>query len=85
MNEFEVYTHRDVLEVLPKARADRRKILQYLDLLSRSPYTPGDFKEKDATLREREVKVIGKYALSYWVDVPVKIVMVVSLVPADTP
>ena len=39
--------------------------------------------DKDASLRIRQVKIIGKYAITYWLDDPVKSVMVVAVHPAD--
>jgi hypothetical protein len=51
--------------------------------LRQQPHTPGDFTEKDASLRIREVKLIGDYAITYWVDSPVKTVMIADVRPAD--
>lgn len=84
MGEYEIYTHLEVLHALPRNRAQREKIFQFLDLLSRFPYTPRDFKEKDITLREHEVKIVGDFEINYWFDAPVKTVMIVSLRPADS-
>jgi hypothetical protein len=39
-------------------------IFKFFDLLSRAPNTPGDFKEKDITLREQEVKILGDFAVT---------------------
>jgi hypothetical protein len=43
----------------------------------------GRFSDKDASLRTRQVKLIGDYAITYWVDSPVKAVMVVDVRRAD--
>jgi hypothetical protein len=51
--------------------------------LRERPFTPGDFTDKDASLRIRQIKIIGDYALTYWLDDPVKIVMVVGVRLAD--
>jgi len=56
----------------------------FLTCSPRMPHTPGDFKEKDITLREHEVKVVGNFAVTYWFDAPVKIVMIVNLRPAGS-
>lgn len=47
------------------------------------PETRGDFTEKDASLRERQNKLVGDYAITFWLDAPVRTVMVVDIQPAD--
>ena len=51
--------------------------------LREHPETAGDFTDKDASLRERQIKVIGDHAVTYWLDEPVKTVMIVDVRPAD--
>ena len=51
--------------------------------LADNPHTPGDFTDRDESLRTRQVKIIGHYAITYWVDDPVKTVMGVGVRPAD--
>jgi len=51
--------------------------------LREHPDTPGDFVDKDVSLRERQIKIIGDYAITYWLDAPVHRVMVVDIHPAD--
>lgn len=41
------------------------------------------FTDKDASLRERQIKIIGDYAVTFWLDSPVHIIMVVDVRPAD--
>ena len=57
--------------------------MEFIYSLCDSPYTAGDFSDKEASLRMRQVKVIGDYAITYWVDSPVKAVMVVDVRRAD--
>ena len=71
--------HLGLLEQMPKSVAQRRRIMEFVYSLRDSPYTAGDFSDKDASLRMRQVKVIG----DYWVDSPVKAVMVVDVRRAD--
>ena len=75
--------HLGLLEQMPKSVARRRRIMEFIYSLRDSPYTAGDFSDKDASLRMRQVKVIGDYAITYWVDSPVKAVMVVDVRRAD--
>lgn len=83
MPGYEAYMHIGLLDAVPRAGAQRRKILDFIHLLREHPHTPGDFTDKDASLRERQIKVIGDYAITYWCDAPVKIVMIVDISPAD--
>ncbi len=43
----------------------------------------GDFTDKDPSLRERQIKIGGDYAITYWLDAPVRFLMVVDIRPAD--
>jgi hypothetical protein len=58
-------------------------IMKFIRSLAENPYTPGDFCDHDDTLRRRQIKIVGNYAVTYWMDDPVKAVMVVGVRPAD--
>lgn len=75
--------HLALLELMPKRGSQRRQIMKFIYSLREHPTTPGDYTDKDATLRERQVKVIGDYAVTYWLDAPVNIVMIVDVCRAD--
>lgn len=83
MAEYQVYAHLDAIEALPRDRPQRTKIFRFFELLAKAPNTPGDYVEKDKHLREQQVKLVGKYAVTYWFDPPVKTVMIVEIRPAD--
>lgn len=57
--------------------------MDFVYSLREHPDTPGDFTDRDASQRVRQIKIVGNYAVTYWVDVPVWIVMVVDVRPAD--
>jgi len=57
--------------------------MEFIRSLAGDPYKPGDFTDKDATLRLGQIKIVGQYAITYWVDAPVKAVMIVDIQPAD--
>ena len=57
--------------------------MDFIYSLRERPNTPGDFTDRDATLRERQIKVIGDYAITYWLDDPARTVMVVDVSLAD--
>jgi len=58
---YEVFVHSDLLQgVVPRAGLQRRLIFEFLESLKRYPDQPCDFLEKDATLRELQIKIVGK-------------------------
>lgn len=83
MPQYEVYLHIDLLETIPKSGVQRRKIMAFIRELRQHPRTRGDYTDKDASFRIREIKIVGDYAITYWLDDPVKAVMVVDVRPAD--
>ena len=83
MEAYAIFLHFDLLETVPARGEQRRLIMCFIRALARNPYTPGDFTDQDESLRTRQVKIIGRYAITYWVDDPVKAVMVVGVEPAD--
>ena len=57
--------------------------MRFIRSLAENPNTRGDFTDRDESLRTRQIKIIGHYAITYWLDDPVKSVMVVGVAPAD--
>ncbi len=83
MDSYAVYLHFDLLEIVPARGEQRKLIMRFVRSLAQNPDTPGDFADQDQSLRTRQIKIIGYYAITYWVDEPVKTVMVVGVQPAD--
>jgi hypothetical protein len=83
MRPHEVYMHFSLLESVPKSSDQRRRIMDFIYSLREHPETRGDFSDKDASLRERQIKIVGDYAVTFWLDAPVRTVMVVDVRPAD--
>ena len=83
MRPYEVYMHLDLLSAIPKSGIQRKKVMDFIRSLREFPGTPGNFTDKDSSLRERQIKVIGNYAVTYWLDAPVRSVMVVDISLAD--
>jgi mRNA-degrading endonuclease RelE of RelBE toxin-antitoxin system len=83
MASYEVYLHIDLLDAVPKSGTQRQRIMDFIYGLRERPRTEGDYTDQDASLRSRQIKIIGDYAITYWLDDPVKIVMVVDLRLAD--
>ena len=83
MDRYEVYLHIGLLDVVPKSGAQRKRIMDFIYSLRERPRTEGDYTDKNGSLRIRQIKIIGDYAITYWLDDPVKSVMVVDVRPAD--
>ena len=83
MRAYEVYLHLGLLDDVPKSGIQRKKIMDFIYRLREHPNTSEDFTDPDTSRRERQIKVIGDYAITYWLDDPVRIVMVVDIRPAD--
>ncbi len=64
MDRCSVYIHLELLEVVPTRGDQRRMIMQFIRSLAQAPDTPGDFTDRDNTLRTRQVKIIGQYAVT---------------------
>jgi hypothetical protein len=80
---YAVYLHFDLIEVVPKRGGQRENVMKFIRSLADDPSKPGDFTDKDKSLRTRQIEIVGDYAITYWPDHPVKTVMVVDIRPAD--
>ncbi len=83
MEAYQVYLNIGLLETVPKSGPQRANIMQFIYSLRERPRTEGDYTDKDASWRIRQIKVVGDYAITYWLDDPVKTVMVVDVRLAD--
>jgi hypothetical protein len=70
--------HVEVLAAVPKNGPGRRRIVDFIYSLAEEPLTVGDLTDHDVSGRTRQIKIIGDYAITYWVDHPVKSVRVVD-------
>jgi mRNA-degrading endonuclease RelE of RelBE toxin-antitoxin system len=83
MEPYRVFLHLDLLECIPSKGRQRDLVLDFVRLLAREPQTTGDYAHRDESQREQQVKIVGDYAVTYWVDDPVKTVMIVGARHAD--
>ena len=83
MEPYQVYLNVDLLEAVPKTGPQRQQIMKFIYSLRNNPRTEGDYSDKDASLQIRQIKIIGDYAITYWMDDAVKSVMVVDVRRAD--
>ena len=53
MGAYSVYLHLELLEVVPTRGEQRRLIMSFVRSLADNPHTPGDFTDRDESLRTR--------------------------------
>ena len=83
MDRYRVFLHIDLLDAVPKTGAQRKMIMDFIYSLRDEPRTEGDYTDRDSSLRIRQIKIVGDYAITYWLDDPAKSVMVVDVCRAD--
>lgn len=83
MEAYRVYVHIDLLDLVPVRGGQRNLVMSFIRSLAQAPHTPGDYTDLDESRRTRQIAIIGRYAITYWADDPVKAVMVVDVRPAD--
>lgn len=71
----------DTLRGLNRSR--RRMIEDFLHRLARQPALRGDFEAPGEDDRVHQVKIVGDWIVSYWVDHPVREIRVTSLEPIE--
>jgi len=65
-------------------RRGRSGLMTFFSALERDPHQRGDYVETDADGRPNQVKIVGRWAVTYWPDHAVKEVRVVRLENAGT-
>lgn len=72
MEPYQVYLNIDLLEAVPKSGRQREEIMKFIHSLRDRPRVKGDYTDTDASLQIRQIKIIGDYAITYWLDDAVK-------------
>ena len=83
MEPYRIYLHVELLDAVPARGEQRKLIMEFVRSLAEAPHSLGDFTDLDSEQRPRQIKIIGRHAITYWVDDPVKAVMVVDVRSAD--
>ena len=83
MQPYKVLVTIEVLQMERPARAERERILAFLENLANHPESPGDYTDRDDAGRSVKIKIIGDYALTYWADHAVNEVKVTKIEKAD--
>ena len=83
MARYSVYVHEEALSSLPKSASRRRAVMDFIRKLGDDPFQQGDYAEQDDIGRQIEVKVVGRFAVSFQADHAAKEMKVVDIQFAD--
>jgi len=83
MRPYAVYINQSALDSSPKSSEQRRLISAFVRWLADNPNYTGDFSEKDNQDRTVFVKVVGRFAVTFWPDHPVAEIKVTHIELAD--
>ena len=83
MRPYAVFIHEQALAAVPKSVATAREVMAFIRRLADNPNTQGDFSEQDETGRAIQVKIVGRYAVTFWPDHSVCEVKVTHIKAAD--
>ena len=83
MRPYKVLITHEALSLSRPSVQDRQKVLSFLESLCSDPFQKGDYEERDQVGRPVQIKIIGKYALTFWADHSVSEVKVTRIEKAD--
>ena len=83
MRPYAVFINEQALATVPRSGIQREQVMKFIRSLADQPNTAGDFKETDNSGRVVQVKVIGRYAITFWADHAVAEVKVTHIKSAD--
>ena len=72
-----------MLSLARPSAQDRRAVISFLESLSADPYQLGDYEEADEAGRSVQIKIVGKYVLTFWADHAVREAKLVRIEKAD--
>jgi len=83
MRPYAVFINEQALAGAPHSGTQRETVMRFIRSLADNPNTAGDFTEKDNAGRIVQVKVIGRYAVTFWPDHAVSEIKVTHIKSAD--
>jgi hypothetical protein len=83
MRAYTVFINEQTLAGLLQSGMNRERVMKFIRSLANNPNTPGDFSEQDNSGRAVQVKVIARYAVTFWADHAVSEIKVTHIKPAD--
>ena len=83
MQPYAVYINEAALASAPRSGSQHRMVMRFITALAENPFVTGDFSEKDGAGRTVQVKVVGRFAITFWADHAVSEVKITHINPAD--
>ena len=83
MRPYAVYINEGALGFAPRSGQQRRMVMDFIRSLAVNPNTTGDFSETDETGWTTRVKIVGRYAVTFWADHAVSEIKVTHIRLAD--
>jgi hypothetical protein len=83
MRPYAIYINQATLDSAPRTGAQRERLMKFICSLAANPDARGDFSEKDDAGRTVQVKIVGRYAVTFWADHAVSEIKVTHIKPAD--
>ena len=83
MRPYKVFLNFEVLASIQMSRAAHERVFGFIRSLGENPYQSCDFFITDHESREHHMKIVAGYVVDYWLDVPVHMVMIVAIRPAE--
>jgi len=83
MRPYAVYINEAALASAPRSGAQHQMVMRFVTSLGKNPFATGDFSEPDDAGRTIQVKVVGRFAITFWADHAVSEVKVTHIKPAD--
>jgi hypothetical protein len=81
---YEVFLWAEAIQSLRSIPVSaRRRISNFIDLLSSDPALSGDYSITDSTGRIIEIKVIGSHAITFWADHAAREIKITDIRSAD--
>lgn len=66
MRPYTVFINEQALAAAPRSGTQLESVMRFIRALADNPNTAGDFTEKDNANRVLQVKIIGRYAVTFW-------------------
>jgi hypothetical protein len=83
MRPYQVYINQEALLSAPRSAPMRKAVMDFIRSLAADPHCTGDFAESDEVGRTVYVKIVGRFAITFWADHAVSEVKVTHIQPAD--
>jgi hypothetical protein len=83
MRPYQVYINQEALLSAPRSAPQRKAVMDFIRSLAASPHSTGDFAERDEVGRTVYIKIVGRFAITFWADHPVSEVKVTHIRPTD--